>query len=385
MAMNLFLLRPDGYGRYRDQREIKDHRFMYGDRPDYEPLGEQTTVRIPKDRDRATIIWMALCLHFSPSQRSDIIGLLCYLPDYRDKANPNYLTRSLGIDIDNHKDDNHDAINNFYFAITVFKRLRKLGYHPILTDSNHRGGFHIEVAFDGLIECWKSRAIGIAVTHDWATYGFASPVEVFPKSIGETEKGIGGWLRMVGHHHKCPHWSMVWDMDNPGWLDGYPAVDFLLHHTKMSTYRDDPLILEYWDRLMVKPSRVSQNGNGQASKPSNGVVTQLTLSKSRLRDLERATSALKYCENLTNPEIFHVAAALRGKFGLDGRKVFLDWLGACGPNAHWRNSSNNYTLGYFARQFDERATSDNYTVGTVYHYAAQRGWVKPWMSYARSY
>ena len=233
-------------------KEINNYRLAHEHLEDYEPLGEQTTVKISKDRDRRLIIWMALCLHFAPSQRSDVIGMLCYLPDYRDKANPRYLTRSLGIDIDNHKDDNHDAINNFYFAITVFKRLRKLGYHPILTDSNHRGGFHIEVSFDGLVECWKSRAIGLAVTHDWALYGFTSPVEVFPKSIGETEKGIGGWLRMVGHHHKRPHWSMVWDMDLPGWLDGYPAVDFLLHHTRLSTYRDDPLVLEYWDRLMVR-------------------------------------------------------------------------------------------------------------------------------------
>ena len=364
---------------------------MYGDREDFEPLGEQTTVKIAKDRDRKLIIWMALCLHFAPSRRSDIIGLLCYLPDYRDKANPRYLTRSLGIDIDNHKDDNHDPINNFYFAITVFKRLRKLGYHPILTDSNHRGGFHIEVSFDGLVECWKSRAIGLIVTGDWGTYGFTSPVEVFPKSIGETEKHVGGWLRMVGHHHKRPHWSMVWDMDLPGWLDGAGAVDFLLHHTVVSTYRDDPVVLANWDRLMVKPTTVSQNGkiiipskssNGKARSP----VEQLTLTRTQLRDLERATSALKVCEDLDNTEIFRVAAALRG-YGLDGRKVFLDWLKGMGPNAHWRNSSNNYTIGSFERLFDQRAVSglrrngQEITIGSIYHYACARGWVKPWAQY----
>ena len=86
-------------------------------------------------------MWMALCLHFAPSNRSDILGMLCYLPDYRDKANPRYWTKTLGIDIDNHKYDDHDAINNFYFAITVYKRLVELGYYPILSDSNSRGGF----------------------------------------------------------------------------------------------------------------------------------------------------------------------------------------------------------------------------------------------------
>ena len=318
-AMDLFLLRHDGHGRYRTGKEIRDYedryrgddgKFTHGKRKgeDFEPLGEQTTVKISKDRDRKLIIWMALCLHFAPSRRSDVIGMLCYLPDYRDKLHPRYLTRTLGIDIDNHKNDGHDAINNFYFAITVFKRLRKLGYHPILTDSNHRGGFHIEVSFDTLVDCWRSRAIGLFVTADWAVYGFTSPVEVFPKSIGETEKHVGGWLRMVGHHHKRAHWSMVWDMDLPGWLDGGPAVDFLLHHTVVSTYRDDPLVLEYWDRLMVKPTTVSQNG-GLPSYTTNGKarssVEQLKLTRTQHRDLERCRSALVVCEDLDNREIFN--------------------------------------------------------------------------------
>ena len=48
-----------------------------------------------------------------------------------------------------------------------------------------------------------------------------------------------------------------------------------------------------------------------------------------LRDLERCASALKVCEDLDNPEIFRVAAALRA-YGLDGRKVFIDWLKGMG-------------------------------------------------------
>ena len=89
------------------------------------------------------------------------------------------------------------------------------------------------------------------------------------------------------------------------------------------------------------------------------------------------------CEDLDNTEIFRVAAALRA-YGLDGRKVFIDWLNGMGPKAHWRSSSNNYTIGYFERQFDERAVSEEITIGSIYHYACARGWVKPWTTYARN-
>ena len=119
-------------------------------------------------------------------------------------------------------------------------------------------------------------------------------------------------------------------------------------------------------------------GNGS----SRSQVEQLLLTGTQLRDLERCRTALKVCSNLTNPEIFRVAAALRA-YGLDGKKVFLDWLGACGPTAHWRNSGNNYTLAYFERLFDERAVSEKITIGSIYHYAATRGWVKLWSTYVR--
>ena len=239
------------------------------------------------------------------------------------------------------------------------------------------------MSFDCLVECWRVRAIGLFVTRDWTLYGFTSPVEVFPKSIGETEKHVGGWLRMVGHHHKRPHWSRILDLSIPAWLDGEFAVDHLLHHTLVSTYRESPLVLEYWERLMVKVPRSSQNvvpvhGGGPP-------VEQLKLTRTQLRDLERCRSALVVCEDLTNPEILRVAAALRA-YGLDGRRVFLDW-----PNPvvlrHIGDSpritirlvtlSDSLISGRLV-VFDLR---NEITIGSIYHYAASRGWVKPWAQY----
>ena len=87
-------------------------------------------------------------------------------------------------------------------------------------------------------------------------------------------------------------------------------------------------------------------------------------------------------------EIFRVAAALRA-YGLDGRKVFLDWLKGMGPKAHWRMCSNNHTIESFERQFDQRAicgtrgNGQEITIGSIYHYATMRGWVKPWSTYVR--
>lgn len=384
-ALRMFGLRYDAWGQY-----LKS--------------GSQITAKVNPEHhgEGVQLAQAALQFHFNPQSRNDVIGLLCYLPD-NDPASPRYWTIYLGIDIDNHeKDIDPSIINNHRFAIVVYKRLVKLGYHPILSDSNGKGGFHLEVAFDTRIECWKSRAIGEFVTRDHEDYGL-SKVEVFPKNLGLTPGGFGNWLRMVGHHHKRPHWSRILDMNVPAWLDGSEAVDYLLHHTKPSTYRDDPLVLEYWDKLMVprcsgsitrQPSplgwgpAVSQNGK---MGPTNGKappVEQLTLTRTQLRDLDRCRSALKVCEDLDNTEIFRVAAALRA-YGLDGRKVFLDWLNGMGPKAHWRVSSNNHTIGSFERQFDQRAISgvrvngQEITIGSIYHYATTRGWVKPWSTYVR--
>ena len=373
-------------------------KWMFGLRYDawgqYLKSGSQITAKVNPEHlgEGKRLLTMALRCHFNPQSRDDVIGLLCYLPD---KDSPRYLTRYLGIDIDNHdKDTDPSIINNHRFAIVVLKRLLELGYYPILSDSNGYGGFHLEVAFDSLIECWKSRAIGEYVTRDHEDYGL-SRVEVFPKNIGPTPGGFGNWLRMVGHHHKRNHWSRILDMNVPAWLDGAEAVEHLLHQSRLSTYRDDLLVLEYWERLMVKPQKVHHvNGNGKVNGKVNGLprspVTQLLLTKTQHRDLERCTSALKHCEDLDNTEIFRVAAALRA-YGLDGRKVFLDWLKGMGPKAHWRNSSNNYTIGSFERLFDQRAVSgvrrngQEITIGSIYHYACARGWVKPWTMYARNH
>ncbi len=367
----------------------------------YLKSGSQITAKVDPQylEDGKSLALTALQFHFNPQSRDDVIGLLCYLPD-NDPLCPRYWTIYLGIDIDNHdKNIDPSIINNHRFAIVVYKRLVELGYNVILSDSNGKGGFHLEVAFDSRIECWKSRAIGLFVTRDHEDYGIGT-VEVFPKNVGPTPGGFGNWMRMIGHHHKRPHWSRILDMSVPAWLDGYQAVDYLLYHTVASTYRDDPLVLEYWDKLMVPrcsprgsiTRQSSQNGKTITTLgPTNGSappVEQLTLTRTQLRDLERCASALKYCEDLDNTEIFRVAAALRA-YGLDGRKVFLDWLNSMGPKAHWRLSSNNHTIGSFERLFDERARSgvrvngQEITIGSIYHYATARGWVKPWSTYVR--
>ena len=228
-SLRFWLLRADRYGRYRTTKEIEDYEYWHSTDKDYEPLGEQTTAYLPEGDDKLKALYFLASIHFDPTTRADIIGFLTYMVD-RSNGEPEFYTRALNIDIDNHKDDTHPPINNHRFAITIYKRLQKLGYHPILSDSNGKGGFHCEVSFDTKVECWRVRAIGLAVTRDWRLYGFTNPIEVFPKSIGLTDKEIGGWIRLIGRHHKHEyHWSRIWNGNL--WLDGEPAVDYILHNT----------------------------------------------------------------------------------------------------------------------------------------------------------
>lgn len=237
-AWDFYVLRTDGYGRYRTDAEVKKLTAI---------LASQLTTKKRKKKvfgqttEHLEVTLALLESHFDPIDRSCIIGILCYAVGLTGDV---YYIRSLSIDIDNH-DSPVPLLENHRFAIAIYKRLRKLGYHPLLTDSNGASGFHIEVSFDGLVECWKAQAIGNFVTSDYAQFNQKTAPEVYPRSIGETPKSTGNWLRMPGKHHSRDHWSGVW---NGGtlWLTSLDAVNYLLNDTMQSTYNDDPRVEAYW-------------------------------------------------------------------------------------------------------------------------------------------
>ena len=117
---------------------------------------------------------------------------------------------------------------NLRAALHWYAALVRLGFRPLLIDSNGAGGFHLRLLFaepvpgDCLFHFLRS------LTRDHRALGFDRAPEQFPKQADarRCDKGLGNWLRLPGRHHKREHWSRVWAGDH--WLEGHEAVDFML-------------------------------------------------------------------------------------------------------------------------------------------------------------
>ena len=123
----------------------------------------------------------------------------------------------LGVDIDRHGDE--DLERNVAVARTAYDALKALGAHPLLEDSNGRGGFHLWLLFCNRIPAKVARAFGQWLLRDCHDL----KIEVFPK---QDDVHIGNQLRLPGKHHKLNHWSRFWTGDR--WVEGEEACRMLL-------------------------------------------------------------------------------------------------------------------------------------------------------------
>ena len=137
------------------------------------------------------------------------------------------------LDIDRHEASDNPSLN-WSYAQHLYEKLVELGFHPILEDSNGRGGFHLWVLFDSPVESEQVFDFLTWLNQDWKDFGKGPAPEMFPKQRTlETE--YGNWVRVPGRHHTRFHWSMLWD--GAGWLAGDQAIDFLIGSPKASASR----------------------------------------------------------------------------------------------------------------------------------------------------
>lgn len=142
-------------------------------------------------------------------------------------------SRWLGIDIDNHAQNASSsddlARRNLNAAVGWYQTLQKLGYDPLLFDSNGAGGFHLWVLFMEPAPTSAVYEFAMATTSDWETRQLEHQPETFPKRV--KAGSLGSWFRLPGLHHTHPHHSRLWSgddtLDNP-WLTGHAAIDAML-------------------------------------------------------------------------------------------------------------------------------------------------------------
>ncbi len=158
-------------------------------------------------------------------------------------------------DIDWHDDDLPTPEGNLKFALAKWTYLVEIGLHPILEDSNGKGGYHLWLLWSRRLSAKEAYSFGHWLVRDHADYGIGKP-EVFPKqpSIKKFAKdaddlppaSYGNQMRLPGKHPKREHWSRIWDGSR--WLEGTEAIDYLL-----SRPRSDPALIPQEAREYVRP------------------------------------------------------------------------------------------------------------------------------------
>jgi hypothetical protein len=171
-----------------------------------------------------------LVWHYQADGPGEVIGAHTADADNRSKGG--------ALDIDQHGDDSACAEANRLAALHWFDQLVRLGFRPLLTASNGKGGYHLRVLLANSIDASRLYHFLRYLSADHRQFGFRKPPEAFPKQpdVRRCAEGLGNWLRLPGRHHKRDFWSRVWN--GSAWLAGHAAIDLLLSLTG-----DDPTLI----------------------------------------------------------------------------------------------------------------------------------------------
>jgi hypothetical protein len=179
---------------------------------------------------RGTLTHARIVRHFQGRDVGDIIGLHTAGADNRSKGG--------ALDIDQHGDDPVRAEANRRAALHWHDVLIRLGFCPLLTASNGRGGYHLRILLGEPIDAARIFYFLRRLTADHRQHGFLRPPEQRPAQVDvrRCAKQLGSWLRLPGKHHKYLYWSAVYGAGE--WLDDDDAIDHILALTG-----DDPALV----------------------------------------------------------------------------------------------------------------------------------------------
>ena len=209
-AFARLVVRSDAWGGYRPPEEWgKEYLKQDGTTG---KLG-QTTTR------KGRLTEALLERHFRATERGDLIGL------HSTSADNTSLWGE--VDIDWHGPTNTAPEINVRAALAWYGQFVSAGFHPLLTDSNGAGSYHLLVLLAEAVLTTRLYHFLKRLVGDHALHRMTRPPETFPKQAAlRAGASYGNWLRLPGRHHSREHWSKVWD--GARWLDGAEAVAFLL-------------------------------------------------------------------------------------------------------------------------------------------------------------
>ncbi len=195
-----------------------------------------------------------------------------------------------GGDIDWHDDDLPTPEGNLKFALAKWTYLEGIGLHPVLEDSNGKGGYHLWLLWIRRLLAREAYSFGHWLVRDHADFGIGKP-EVFPKqpSIKKFAKdaddlppaSYGNQMRLPGKHPKREHWSRIWDGSR--WLEGTEAIDYLVSRSKSDPALIPQEALEYVpplpERRPCNPGRWDQYDDTEYWRNYDGDLRTLDIIK----------------------------------------------------------------------------------------------------------
>jgi hypothetical protein len=243
-AERFLVNRRDAWGGYRPEEDW-GRKFTRGDGTVSE-LGKTTTRKGRLTRG-------VLARHFRGCCRNDLVGLHSTAPDNT--------SRWGALDIDWHGPTSTAPAVNLAAALAWHDLLVRRGFHPLLTDSNGKGGYHLLLDLSEPAPTPRLFFFLKRLVADHARHGMAAPPETFPKQaqvrpLRDGRPGFGNWLRLPGRHHTSDHWSRAWD--GARWLDGADAVAFIL-----SLRGDPPALVPVVPPPAAPPPRRTWTGGRQ--------------------------------------------------------------------------------------------------------------------------
>jgi hypothetical protein len=170
------------------------------------------------NRGKVLLTLDILARHFIGEDAGHVIGV--------HSTSPRNTSLWGSLDIDWHSECSSDPQTNLRAATSWYQELRLLGFRPLLTDSNGRGGYHLVTIFNEPVPTPTVFAFLHWLTSDYAKHGLPARPEHFPKQPRIAEGKYGNWVRVPGRHHTRDHWSKVWNGEC--WLDDAAAVEFIL-------------------------------------------------------------------------------------------------------------------------------------------------------------
>jgi Primase C terminal 2 (PriCT-2) len=350
--------RADELAGWTERRMVNRRDVSGGYSLDSEGKASPFTSHNPLSHDR-------IIRHYRATSIGDVLGLHTTARVVLEPGVEACLSLWGAADIDQHGEVDFSQANEAA-AKGWYDVLVGLGFHPLLIDSNGRGGFHLRVLLEDPTLTPHVRQLFRWLLRDWKERGLEHAPEVFPKQPEITPSGngsCGNWLRLPGRHPKRDHWPRVWDGSE--WLDGDEAIDFALNLT------GDPAQLIPNEALVFEPEHRQRTTRRVDDPKTADDVQNAREALAFLNQNKEAKdrNGQRFWDEYDPWLMIGMALYDLGEPGLD---LWLEW-----SREHPKyQASGKFSCEEKWETFS--ASGDNgVSLGTVFYYAKAHGWIRP--------